>query len=321
MKTRWLKTQATGRLAPTAACLLAILLLSGCLRNRYLSPVTTFRDKTQQTVDVLSDFYSSRNSYEIDIYLQTIASDKNLKVELTDSQGHRTPLNAPVFSPAGIKARLDSLNLVGAYASKLYDLADADRAASFSTAATTLGTGLSSLDKTFQKLQGASDPTASKYIGPVSSLIGTIGQMFLDRQRDELITQAIREGAPQVDIILSQIRDDMDNIFSLEITTGASETLATLIRGYNADRAGLDYEQRTSRLAEIKAAANAAAAGVGSAPSSVVSSMIEAHKALVRFANSPKDARPRSFAAFNSALEQWATQIQDVAAQIKLLIH
>jgi len=49
--------------------------------------------------------------------------------------------------------------------------------------------------------------------------------------------------------------------------------------------------------------------------------MMEAHMALVNFANSPKNARPRSFAAFNTALDQWATQIQDVAAQIKLLIH
>jgi hypothetical protein len=295
--------------------------LSGCLGNRYLTPVTTFRDKTQQTIGVLGDFYASRNSFEIDIYLQTIASDKTLKVELTDSQGHHTPLGAPVFSPAGIKARLDSLNLVGVYAGKLYDLANPSQEASFSTATTTLGTSLSSLDKTFQKLQVASDPTAGKYIGPVSSLIGTIGQMFLDRKRDELITQAIRDGAPQVDIILSQIRDDMDNIFSLEVTTGANETLATLIHSYNAERGGLDYEQRVKRLAEIKASANAAAASVGSTPSSVVSSMMEAHKALVRFANSPKDARPRSFAAFNIALEQWATQIQEVAAQIKLLVH
>lgn len=303
------------------ALLIAMLFLCGCLGNRYIAPATTFRDKTQQTIGVLGDFYSSRNSFEIEIYLQARAADKTLKVELTDSEGHQTPLGAPVFSPAGINARLDSLNLVGVYADKLYNLSNPDQNASFSTAATTLGASLSSLDKTFQKLQGASDPTASKYIGPVSSLIGTIGQMFLDRKRDELVTQAIRDGAPQVDAILSQIRDDMDKIFSLEVTTGANEKLATLIHAYNADRSTLAYEQRASRLAEIKAAADEAAASVGSAPSSVVTSMMEAHKALVKFANSPKNARPRSFAAFNTALDQWATQIQDVATQIKLLIH
>jgi hypothetical protein len=321
MRKKGWKRRTAARSIRLMIFLIAMVLLCGCVGNRYLAPVTTFRDKTQQTIGVLGDFYSSRNSYEIDIYLQTIAADKTLKVEMADSQGHPTPLGKPVFSPAGIKARLDSLNLVGVYAGKLYDLTNPDQKTSFSTAATTLGTSLSSLDVTFQKLQGASDPTANKYIGPVSSLIGTIGQMFLDRKRDALITQAIHDGAPQVDIILSQIRDDMDKIFSLEVTTGENEKLATLIRVYNTDRGGLDFEQRESRLAEIKAAANAAIASVGSAPSSVVTSMMEAHKALVNFANSPKDARPRSFAAFNTALDQWATQIQSVAAQMKLLIH
>lgn len=305
----------------TISLLVATLFLAGCLNNRYVRPVTTFRDKTQQTIGVLSDFYATRNSYEIDLYLQTIAWDQNLKVELTDSEGHPTPLGQPVFSPAAIQARLDALNLVGAYASKLYDLSSPDPKASFSTAATTLGSSLSSLDKTFQTLAGVSDPTASKYIGPVSSLIGTIGQMFLDRKRDELVTQAIHDGAPQVEIILAQVRDDMNNIFAPQISTGENERLATLIRAYNSERGNLDYDQRSNRLTAIKTAANAAMMGLGSPPSSVVTSMMEAHKALVTFANSPKEARPRSFAALNAALEQWTAQIQTVAAQVKVLAH
>ena len=309
------------RLSLITALLLTTACSTSCLHNRYAAPVATFRDKTQQTIGVLGDFYASRNSYEIELYLQTIALDKTLKVELTDSQGRPTPLGQPVFSPAAIQARLDSLNLVGAYASRLYDLASPDPKASFSTAATTLGESLSNLDKTFQKLRETSDPTASKYIGPVSSLIGTIGQMFLDRKRDELVTQAIHDGAPQVDIILSQIRDDMNNIFAPQISTGTNEQLATLIHAYNAERGNLDLEQRKYRLAEIKAAADTAVSGIGSPPTRLVTSMMEAHKALVTFANAPKDARPRSFAAFNAALDEWATEIQSVAAQVKLFVH
>lgn len=307
--------------ASAALLILVVALLSGCLGNRYVAPITTFRDKTQQTIGVLSDFYSSRNSYEIDVYLQTIAADSSLPVQTTDAHGQRTPLGAPVFSPAGIKARLDALNLVGAYADKLFALANPDEKASFSTAATALGTSLSTLDQTFKKLDGAKDPTANKYIGPISSLVGTLGQMYEDRKRDQLITEAINKGAPEVDKILSQVRDDMDNIFSLEVTTGASEKLATLISVYNADRGKLSYEQRVQRLSQIKAAADEAASSVGSAPSAVVTSMMKAHQKLVDFAKSPKDSRPQNFAAFNTALDQWATQIQTVAAQIKLLIH
>ena len=193
--------------------------------------------------------------------------------------------------------------------------------ARFQSAATTLGQNLSSLDKTFQTLQGASDPTANKYVGPISSLIGTIGEMFLDRKRDELVTKAVTEGAPQVEVILSQVRDDMDKIFSLEIISGSSEKLATLIFAYNNDRTKLTFEQRMARLSEIKAAANEVAASVGSAPTALVTSMMDAHKALVQEAASPPKSRINNLAALNGALEQWTTQIQTLSAEIKTLIH
>lgn len=298
-----------------------IVVLSGCAANRYEAPVSTFRDKTQQTISVLGDFYSSRNSYEIDLYLQSVAADSSLPVQKVDANGVPTPLGRPAFSPASIKARLDALNLVGAYASRLYDLANTDAPTKFQSAATLLGQNLSSLDKTFQTLQGASDPSAIKYVGPISSLIGTIGQMCLEHKRDDLITKAIADGASQVDTILSQIRHDMDKIFSLEIITGSNEKLATLMIAYNNDRAGLSFERRTARLSEIKAVAAEVSASVGSAPSNLVTSMMDAHKALVRVASSSKNAKPANLAAFSSALEAWTTQIQSLASEVKVLIH
>lgn len=315
------RTAPYSKLPQVSVILICLLVLSGCAAGRYQAPVSTFRDKTQQTISVLSDFYSSRNSYEIDLYLQGVAADSSLPVEKVDVNGVPTPLGKPIFSPASIKARLDALNLVGAYAGRLSDLVNTDAPAKFQSAGTLLGKNLSSLDKTFQTLQGSSDPTANKYIGPIGSLIGAIGQMFLDRRRDELISKAIADGAPQVDIVLSQIRDDMDQIFSIEIITGSNEKLATLIAAYNSERSKLTYEQRAARLAAIKAAAAEAAASAGSAPSNLVTTMMDAHKALVEAASPSKKPSINSFAAFNSALEQWTNQIQSFSGQIKLLIH
>ena len=296
-------------------------ILSGCAANRYAAPVNTFRDKTQQTIGVLSDFYSSRNSYEIDTYLHGVAADNKLEVLGTDAEGQPTPLGRPVFSPASIKARLDALNLIGIYAGRLYDLADTKAPGDFQTAATTLGANLGSLDKTFQKLEGASDPTANAYVGPISSLLGTIGQMYLEHQRDQMLQKSVSRGAPQVEAILAQMRDDMDNVFSKEVITGAKERLALLANAYNQERGKLSFEQRTARLAEIKAASAEAAASVGSAPASVVTSMMDAHKALVQAVTSSGRDKPASLAALNAALETWTTQIQSLTAQVKLLIH
>jgi lysozyme family protein len=147
--------------------LLGCALLSGCLNNRYIAPVTAFQTSTNQTISVISAFYTSRNSYEIQLYLSTVAADPTLTVGPVDAAGHPTPLGQPVFSPTSIKARLDALSLVGVYASRLYALANTSAPADFATASTALGTGLTSLNTTFQKL-GASDGTAASYVGPIS---------------------------------------------------------------------------------------------------------------------------------------------------------
>jgi len=68
-------------------------------------------------------------------------------------------------------------------------------------AATALGQNLSSFDKTFQNLPGDSDPTANTYLVPITGLVGTIGQMYLNHVRDVLLAKAIKDGAPQVEII------------------------------------------------------------------------------------------------------------------------
>jgi hypothetical protein len=318
MKTRLLNRVASWNV------LFAIIIaatLSGCVANRYAAPVNTFRDKTQQTIGVLSDFYSTRNSYEIDVYLRAVAADSKLEVLAVDSDGHPTPLGRPVFSPASIKARLDALNLIGIYASRLYDLANTTAPGDFQTAANTLGDNLGSLDKTFQTLAGKSDPTANKYVGPISSLIGTIGQMYLEHKRDEFIRKAVADGAPQVEAILSQMRDDMDNVFSKEVITAAKEKMAILVNSYNEERSKLSFEQRTARLNEIKAASEEAAVSVGSAPASVVTAMMEAHQALVRAATATRQDKPKSLAELNLALEAWTTRIQSLTAQVKLLLH
>jgi hypothetical protein len=302
-------------------CVVPLLAGTGCVSNRYLAPVTSFRDKTGQTIGVIGDFYSSRNSYELDTYLQTVATDGSLVLATVDSRGQPTPLGKPVFSPASIKARLDALDLIGVYAGKLYDLASTDAPTKFQEAATSLGGNLGSLDKTFQSLQGANDPTANKYIGPVSQLVGAIGKMFLEHKRDQLIKEAVNDGAPVVDKILSLVRDDMDKIFSLEVVTGSNERLATLTVAYNRDRERLSYEQRVARLKEIKAAAAEAASSVGAAPSALITSMMTAHKALIAAVTSDSKTKITNLTQFSVALDHWTTQIQSLSAQVRMLIH
>lgn len=301
--------------------LLGCSVLTGCLNNRYITPVTSFQSSATQTISVISDFYSSRNSYEAQLYLADIANDPTLPVATKDTSGRPTPLMLSTFSPEGIKARLDAISLVSVYASRLYDLANTTAPADFENAATALGTNLSSLNTTFSKLSGTGDSTANSYVGPITSVIGTIGKMYLNGKRDSLVKTGIQEGATPVNAILLLIKSDMDNIFSLEAITAANDQLATDIVAYNTDRAHLTYEQRVARLNTIATAASVATSATASVPSQLVSSMIAANKALLKSAASTKAKdRQLSLSSLNDALAAWVTQLQTLSAQISPLV-
>lgn len=293
--------------------------VTGCAVNRYKAPVGNFRDKTIRSTAVLADFYASRNQFEVDLYLDEVAADPTMQVLLTNVDSTPTPLGKPVFSPASLGARLDALDLIGAYANRLADLASSDAPAKFKDAAALLGRNLGNLNGTFAALGGGGDPTANKYIGPISNLIGAIGEMVLEAKRDQLITTAITKAAPEVDQILTLVKDDLDTIFSLQVNTGANQRFSTLVATYNADRRNLSYEARKSRLSDIRDAAANRSEDVAAAPSGLVTSMSDSHQALVRLAKSKRT--PADFSQFNAALEIWASRIEMLATQLRAIVN
>lgn len=298
---------------------LTMVLAAGCAVNRYAGPVGNFRDKASRSAAVLAEFYSTRNDFEIDLYLNEVATDPTMQVLTNRPDGTPTPLGKPSFSAASIKARLDALDLIGVYANRLADLASSDAPAQFNDAATLLGQNLGSLSKTFGTLAGASDPTANKYVGPIGNLIGAIGELILERKRDELIAAAVTKAAPEVNTILTLIKNDLDSIFSLQASTGGNQQFATLVAAYNReDRSKLSYEVRKQRLAEIKEVARTRAQEIASAPSGLVTSMSEAHTALVRLAQSKRT--PTDFNEFNAALDLWTGRIESLAAELRVIL-
>jgi hypothetical protein len=304
-------------LARLTAIVALVLCVTGCATNRYRVPVTSFRDDTQRTIGALREFYQSRNTYEIDLYLNGVAADSTKEVVTKDSSGP-TPLGTPTFSPASVAARLNALDLVGAYATRLGALASSDAPSQFRDAASLLGDNLASLDKTFQRLS-ESDPTASRFISPIASIVGAVGEMVLERRRDALITAGIKRGEGPVNEVLRLVRDDMDKVFSLQLRTGEAERFADLVTAYNRERSKLTYEGRKARLDEIKTAHLARIAAGDSVPAALITSMMDAHAALIELASSPR--RPTNFADFNDALELWASRVDYLAGQIRTLIR
>ena len=304
--------------ARAAAVAAALIGSAGCAANRYAVPVQSFRDSTQRTIGTLRDFYQSRNAYEVDLYLSAVAADPTQEALAKDRNGRPTPLGRPIFAADSVAARLNALDLVGAYSGRLAQLAGSDAPARFRDAAELLGTNLSSLDKTFQKLSPA-DESAARFVTPIANLIGAIGEMVLENKRDALVTAGIEKGEQPVHQVLMLLRDDMDNIFGLEENAGDAERLAILIDAYNRERQQLGFEQRKARLEEIKAAQLTRATAAQSVPAALVTSMMDAEAALIQLARSPR--KPVNFADLNTALALWATRVEYLAGQLKTLAH
>ena len=300
----------------TSALALVVVLSTGCAVNRYQAPIGKFRVKVQDGVTVLSDFYNTRNSYERDLYLLGISLDSDLEVGTTDQDGNRTALGSPVFSEESIKARLDALRLVGIYGNRLAELAGSEAPANFQDAATLLGTNLVSLEQTFRTLAN-NDSTAGSFIGPISRLIGAIGNMILQAQRDRLIVEAVTEATEPVRTILDLVRTDLNTIFSIQVATGQSQIVADLIIYYNDNRTTMSYEERRDFLSTIAGAYEGLQMAVVASPTALIDAISRAHEALIKLANSPR-AR-LDFTEFNDALEEMAARIEVIAGEIRTL--
>ena len=295
-----------------------LFLASGCAVNRYGVQIGKFRDQAQKSTTVLADLYSTRNAYELDLYLLELSVNPKLKIQKTDANGKATPLGKPTFSPASIKARLDSLDLIGAYASELAKLANSQGPSQFKDAASLLGTNLAGLDKTFKSLQGDTDPTANKYIGPIGNLIGAIGEMILEQKREASIRKAVTSASPRVTEILKLLQDDLDTVFAPQISTGDNQRLGELTKAYNDALPTLTYEQRKQRLGEIKTAASMRSTDISGASSALITAMAAAHEALVKVAQKPR-LKPQDFAEFITTLESWSNKLEYLAGQLKAI--
>lgn len=260
------------------------VLAPGC-SSQYKAATAEFRSTIDDASKAVGVYFLQMNSFEREVYLESVLVDPSLKVLFVDAQGKRTGLTGDTFSRESIQARMDAIKLVGKYAELLASLADSDAPAKFKSGADALGTNLSSLSDRFQKLANPTqeDATASKFVGPLSKLIGAVGEMILAGRRDAAIEEGVKNGAPAVRTILSLLKADCELAIEPLQAVGIKQMLAEKINFYNQNRGTLSYDQRAARLKEIKALAERYDTLIEADPSSLIDAMNEAHEALVAY--------------------------------------
>jgi hypothetical protein len=297
--------------------LLTLAVLScSCATAQWAKPIGNFKESVDGSVAVIGAYYEDLNTYERRIYLENAALNPKEEILWKDAQGKATPLAGQVFSAESIKARLDALRLVSAYARRLADLAGSNAPTQFASNADTLGSTLTGLAKTFQGLTGT-DSSASAYIGPVSSLVGLIGNIILEHRRDEAIKLAITQGDKPVTQILDQFEQDLGMVIGPLRETGEKLLLADLVNDYNTHRATLTPAERRQRIDRISAAADAYFKAIASNPAGLVAGLRDAHRAMIKYAGSPR--QPADLGEFAAALEVFANRVETAATAIRTI--
>lgn len=289
--------------AGTLLILLAVCLASiGCGDKQFVEQIAKFEAGINDTTTAVAVYYSELNTFEREIYLQEVWLDKKKQVGTSEVVGGkivRTPLAGQVFSAESIKARIDAIQALGKYGSSLAKLAGTQAPAEFAAASKTAGENINGLVGTFRELSKPekSDATAEAYVGPfgaIATIVGVIGQLVLEKKRDEALTKAVKEGAPQVRTIISLLEKDMKDVISPLRSTGTHQLLAGLVDRYNkntkclADGSPgcLNDDQRKKLLDEIRIAQVRYETAVAFNPSDLLSSLQKAHEALVEYAES-----------------------------------
>lgn len=301
-----------------AALILASVLTSGCATSKWAVPIGKYQKSVDATATIVGGYYKTLNSYERDLYLDSVYLDPALSLAATDQQGKPTGLVKGVFATESIDARLDALELIGVYGSRLARLAGTDAPGNFATGASDLGKSLTGLSATFQNLAGSQgDSTAAAYVGPISTLVGVIGQSVLERRRDSALIDAIAQGDPQVTKIFDQIEADLGEVISAQRQSGEQQRLAELVAAYNGNRSKMTVDQRSQFMDRIRASSDAYRVAASDDSLDAVDAMRKAHRALVKYATSPR--KPGDMAEVADALEVFAARVEAAAGAIREL--
>jgi hypothetical protein len=159
------------------------LAATGCATRDFSKPVSEFTGAMGQANGIIGGYFRGMNAFERDLYLRQVALDPRIDLASVDAAGRPTGL-LPRFSAESVKARLDAVRLLSAYGERLAALAGSDAPARFQAGSKVLGENLTSLSQTFHGLAGSGDRTAGQYVGPISTIVGTIGEMVLERRRE-----------------------------------------------------------------------------------------------------------------------------------------
>ena len=306
------------RALPGGVVMLALVLGPGCKTpGSFREPVALFQEGNTAAGTALGKYYAELNRFERDLYLDERLYDTGLEVLATDAAGQPTPLVGKLFSPESIQARMDAIALLGVYAERLATLAGAEDAGKLPEGAQALGKQLGSLGARMETLAGRGDATASRYVAPVTALVGVVASLYLEHQQAQALQKGLEQGAPVVGALLDLLETDLVEVLGPQRLTGAKQALSSRVMYYNLQRDKLSLAERRAVLADIREASTVYEALVVAHPVELARALRDAHEALLRFARSGRELT--SFEELSGAMQAFQGRVRIAAAAVQAI--
>jgi hypothetical protein len=303
------------RAAATIVVTTVALGLGGCASTSgYKQPILEYREASAVVVASAKTYIRELNKTERDALIDRYASDRE-PIKLSDVE------KAQAFDENDIQARLGALRALAKYGELLGKLANSDAPERVSVSAQNLGDSLDNLNKTIQRLQdksvsdAANAPLKSAF-SPVFAIVSEIARFAVERKIQQALDKAVIDAQPPINALLKVLRDDLTLAYERK-RNALSNARVIVLDGYENERKKPtpDVEQLRKRADEIKVTLTAWEAFPATDPGEGIDALLEAHRALVEYAKSPKKAQDIS--EFAAQMQAFAARAQRIGEAIR----
>ncbi|MCB9947553.1 MAG: hypothetical protein H6842_06975 [Rhodospirillaceae bacterium] len=298
--------------------LVALITLAACgSADQLAEPIGRFQTATLQLSSVTREYMTGINQVERRYNFMEALIDPTIRIEDTyrePDNGDDGDTNDEVaggrrfllgeFSEEEISARMQMLEAINAYVSKLAKIAGSDASSRLTTNVSSAAENIRSL---IQNATGNDNARVKEYVGALSALVSFLGTEIIEAERREILTSAIDEGGPAVTEILNLLESDLTYAFGSR-RSAIQITYNNLRLDYNEHAAHMNFSERRERLAQLEELANSLEQIESINPVPTIVAMRRTHGTLLRVAEDLGNIEDAD--DFFEALELYATRAE-----------
>jgi hypothetical protein len=300
--------------------ILSPALLTGCLvtnKTEIVEEVQRFSEGVMASKFVYAEYYQRINDSALNREEVLISLDRNCKIEMVyPSQcaslaTFKSSYFSPYLSSEALEIKLELLGILSEYADAIAKISASKSPQKFQDNVSRLSAAFANIEGKFE-----SSPSSTQYVGPLASIAGVLGKLYLENLQWNTIRDVIIKTSPEVDKLLGYLKTDLELAEKVYDTQFAST--AKNLREYYNDRGRLtlSLSQRQEILKQLSAITKTRRLLASSSPSSSIENLIKVNLELNRLAQS---SQPGNISELRQLLSNYEDDLLAVRNAVVLL--